>query len=245
MQKKNIKNMHLYVKPPDGHVIISAPQTIAQKPIECLEFVILHELIHFHTRTHDATFIAYMDLYMPNWRDVRNELNDRKLDYYDAHDESPLKKLIDAERYDEIKDAVLQHLENDPDLDKKKYNVSLSDVEIESVVHIEQPREGIIAFDVIASCDIETAAHKGSGQPRFIEKWVSAHCEVSIGIELTDFSVVGVGHTEVQEESENDRFSGELVPIIPRDDFDREATRFLEKTIQLRWRNRFLFRLGK
>ena len=113
------------------------------------------------------------------------------------------------------------------------------------MVHIEQPREGIIAFDVIASCDIETAAHKGSGQPRFIEKWVSAHCEVSIGIELTDFSVVGVGHTEVQEESENDRFSGELVPIIPRDDFDREATRFLEKTIQLRWRNRFLFRLGK
>ena len=97
---------------------------------------------------------------MPNWRDVRNELNDRKLDYYDAHDESPLKKLIDAERYDEIKDAVLQHLENDPDLDKKKYNVSLSDVEIENVVHIEQPREGIIAFDVIASCDIETAAHK-------------------------------------------------------------------------------------
>lgn len=36
VQKKNIKNMHLYVKPPDGHVIISAPQTIAQKPIECL-----------------------------------------------------------------------------------------------------------------------------------------------------------------------------------------------------------------
>jgi len=202
---------------------------LAQKPIECLEFVILHELIHFHTRKHDATFIAYMDLYMPNWRDVRNELNDRKLDYYDAHDESPLKKLIDAERYDEIKDAVLRYLENDPDLDKKKYNVSLSDVEIENVVHIEQPREGIISFDVIASCDVETVARKGNGQPRFIEKWVSAHCEVSIGIELTDFSVVSVGHTEIQEESDNDRFSGELVPIISRDDFDREATRFLEK----------------
>lgn len=98
---------------------------------------------------------------MPNWRDVRNELNDRKLDYYDAHDESPLKKLIDAERYDEIKDAVLRYLENDPDLDKKKYNVSLSDVEIENVVHIEQPREGIISFDVIASCDIETVDRKG------------------------------------------------------------------------------------
>lgn len=34
VQKKNIKNMHLYVKPPDGHVIISAPQTIDDKAIE-------------------------------------------------------------------------------------------------------------------------------------------------------------------------------------------------------------------
>ena len=34
VQKKNIKNMHLYVKPPDGHVIISAPQTMDDKAIE-------------------------------------------------------------------------------------------------------------------------------------------------------------------------------------------------------------------
>lgn len=200
---------------------------LAQKPIECLEFVILHELIHFHTRKHDATFIAYMDLYMSNWRDIRNELNDRKLDYYDAHDESPLKKLIDAERYEEINNAVLRHLENDPDLEKN--DVLPSDVAIENVVHIEQPREGIISFDVIASCDIETVARKNNGQLHFIEKWASAHCEVSIGIELTDFSVVSVERTEVQEESDYDHFSGELVPIISCDDFDREATRFLEK----------------
>ena len=202
---------------------------LAQKPIECLEFVILHELIHLRVRRHDATFIAYMDLYMPNWRDVRNELNERKLDYYDAHDESPLKKLIDADRYDEIKDAALNYLEADPELDKSNYNVSLSDIEIENVVHIEQLREGIISFDVIVSCDVETVARKGNGQSRFIEKWLAVRCEVSIGIELTDFDVVNVGKSEAQEETENDRFSGELVPIISRDDFDREATRFLEK----------------
>ena len=34
IQKKNIKNMHLYVKPPDGHVIISAPVTMDDKAIE-------------------------------------------------------------------------------------------------------------------------------------------------------------------------------------------------------------------
>lgn len=201
---------------------------LAQKPIECLEFVILHELIHLRTRKHDATFVAYMDLYMPNWREVRDELNQRKLDYYDAHDESPLKKLIDAERYDEVKDAALKHLEADPDLDRKKYNVSMSDIEIENIAHIEQARDGIISFDVIITCDVETTSRKSNGQPRFIEKWLSVHCEVSIGIELTDFMIVSVGNCEAQEENENDRFSGELVPIISRDDFDKEATRFLE-----------------
>ena len=28
VQKKNIKNMHLQVKPPDGHVVISAPSSV-------------------------------------------------------------------------------------------------------------------------------------------------------------------------------------------------------------------------
>ncbi|MCD8175080.1 MAG: M48 family metallopeptidase [Phascolarctobacterium sp.] len=110
---------------------------LAQKPIECLDYIILHELIHFHTKKHDATFVAYMDLYMPNWRDIRNELNSRKLDYYEAQDESPLKKLIDSSQYDEIRKAVLNFMSKDSELDKKKYNVSDCDIEIMNVVHIE------------------------------------------------------------------------------------------------------------
>ena len=31
VQKKNIKNMHLQVKPPDGHVVISAPLSVDDK----------------------------------------------------------------------------------------------------------------------------------------------------------------------------------------------------------------------
>lgn len=34
VQKKNIKNMHLQVKPPDGHVVISAPLSVDDKAIE-------------------------------------------------------------------------------------------------------------------------------------------------------------------------------------------------------------------
>lgn len=56
---------------------------LAQKPVECLEYVILHELIHLKERTHNSIFIAYMDMYMKNWREVRKELNDLRLDYYE------------------------------------------------------------------------------------------------------------------------------------------------------------------
>ena len=54
---------------------------LAQKPVECLEYVILHELMK--ERTHNSIFIAYMDMYMKNWREVRKELNDLRLDYYE------------------------------------------------------------------------------------------------------------------------------------------------------------------
>ena len=55
---------------------------LAQKPIECLEYVVLHELIHLKERRHNSVFLSYMDLYMKNWRDIRKELNDSRLDYY-------------------------------------------------------------------------------------------------------------------------------------------------------------------
>ena len=55
---------------------------LAQKPIECLEYVILHELLHLKERTHNSDFISCMDLYMKDWRAVRKELNDLRLDYY-------------------------------------------------------------------------------------------------------------------------------------------------------------------
>lgn len=44
---------------------------------------------------------------MPNWREIRKELNDSRLDYYEAQDESPLQKLIDQSRYDDIRDAAM------------------------------------------------------------------------------------------------------------------------------------------
>ena len=54
---------------------------LAKKPIECLEYVILHELIHLKVRNHGPEFVAEMNRYMRNWREIRNQLNESKLDY--------------------------------------------------------------------------------------------------------------------------------------------------------------------
>lgn len=49
---------------------------LAKKPIECLEYVILHELSHLKVRNHGKDFTALMDRYMPNWREIKRVLND-------------------------------------------------------------------------------------------------------------------------------------------------------------------------
>jgi hypothetical protein len=52
---------------------------LAKKDIECLDYVILHELAHFIVPHHGAGFIALLDRHMPNWRHVRKHLNDLPL----------------------------------------------------------------------------------------------------------------------------------------------------------------------
>jgi predicted metal-dependent hydrolase len=48
---------------------------LAKKPVNCLEFVIVHELVHLLERSHNKRFIGFMDKFMPNWRHHRDELN--------------------------------------------------------------------------------------------------------------------------------------------------------------------------
>ena len=55
---------------------------LAKKTPECLEYVILHELIHLEEKNHNERFVAKMDNYMPNWRIIRKSLNDQILDYF-------------------------------------------------------------------------------------------------------------------------------------------------------------------
>ena len=59
---------------------------LAKKPIECLEYVILHELAHLKVRNHSKDFVAIMDQYMPYWRETKKLLNELKLDYIETSD---------------------------------------------------------------------------------------------------------------------------------------------------------------
>jgi len=48
---------------------------LAKKPRECLEYIVLHEMVHFLEPTHNARFVALMDRFMPQWRLRRQQLN--------------------------------------------------------------------------------------------------------------------------------------------------------------------------
>ncbi len=48
---------------------------LAKKPIECLEYTIVHEMTHLLEPTHNSRFIALMDQFMPKWQFCRDKLN--------------------------------------------------------------------------------------------------------------------------------------------------------------------------
>lgn len=49
---------------------------LAKRPTQCLEYVLVHELIHLHERHHNERFITLMDQFMPQWRQFRDMLNE-------------------------------------------------------------------------------------------------------------------------------------------------------------------------
>ena len=48
---------------------------LAKKPVQCLEYIVVHELMHLLEPTHNARFIALMDRFMPQWQERRQLLN--------------------------------------------------------------------------------------------------------------------------------------------------------------------------
>ena len=55
---------------------------LAKKPIECLEYVIVHELVHLLEKSHNSVFVDYMDKFLPDWRVTKDLLNGFIMDRY-------------------------------------------------------------------------------------------------------------------------------------------------------------------
>lgn len=56
---------------------------LAKKPYRCLEYVIVHEMVHLFERKHNDRFIKLIDEFMPNWRGHRDELNRLPISHVD------------------------------------------------------------------------------------------------------------------------------------------------------------------
>lgn len=48
---------------------------LAKKPSSCLEYILVHEMVHLIERNHNDRFRDLMDRLMPQWRVYRDELN--------------------------------------------------------------------------------------------------------------------------------------------------------------------------
>lgn len=48
---------------------------LIKKPENCIQYVVVHELVHLIERTHNDKFVALMDKFLPKWREEKEELN--------------------------------------------------------------------------------------------------------------------------------------------------------------------------
>lgn len=48
---------------------------LAKKPKYCLEYIVVHEMIHLIERHHNDYFLALIEKYMPKWKFYKEELN--------------------------------------------------------------------------------------------------------------------------------------------------------------------------
>lgn len=49
---------------------------LAKKPLETIEYIVVHELVHLKVRNHNKDFIALLNRYLPNWELRKQALNE-------------------------------------------------------------------------------------------------------------------------------------------------------------------------
>ena len=54
---------------------VEATQMEEKRSPECLEYIVVHELVHLIEASHNSRFKALMDHFYPDWRLCRKELH--------------------------------------------------------------------------------------------------------------------------------------------------------------------------
>lgn len=48
---------------------------LIKKPLPCIEYIVVHELLHIRVRLHNEEYTELLNCYFPNWRNLKAELN--------------------------------------------------------------------------------------------------------------------------------------------------------------------------
>lgn len=72
---------------------------LVKKPMECLEYVVTHELVHLLERNHTHKFQALVEEYCPTWYEARKLLAAMPLDYMEKGATDTDDEQTDIERY--------------------------------------------------------------------------------------------------------------------------------------------------
>lgn len=56
---------------------------LGKKPPQCIEYVVVHEIVHLLERKHGERFTSYMDNVLPMWKSYKEELNRSPLSHQD------------------------------------------------------------------------------------------------------------------------------------------------------------------
>lgn len=54
---------------------------LAMTPVECIEYIVVHEIVHLLERHHNDNFKVYMDKFLPEWKSYRDTLNQSILSF--------------------------------------------------------------------------------------------------------------------------------------------------------------------
>ena len=59
--------------PDTGRILLNLE--LAKKPPLCLEYIVVHELLHLIERTYNPRFLSLLDHHLPDWQHRREVLN--------------------------------------------------------------------------------------------------------------------------------------------------------------------------